>query len=153
LKAVVFTRYGPPDVLEIREVEKPIPIDNEILIKIHAATVNRTDTAYLRAIPFFGRFLTGLFGPKRLIPGTEFAGVVEVIGKDVTSFKVGDRVFGFTEYHYSTLAQYMTIPEDRAIVSIPNELSYEEAAAISEGPFYAYNFINKVDLKKVIEFW
>lgn len=148
MKAVVFTRYGPPDVLQIKEVEKPAPKDNEVLIKIHSTTVNRTDTAYIRAIPFFSRFATGLFKPKKTIPGTEFAGEIEVVGNDVLSFKIGDRVFGFTELLYGAQTQYMTISEDKAIVKIPDKMTYEEAAACSEGPFYAYNFVNKVNLKK-----
>ncbi len=148
MKAVVFTGYGSPDVLELKEVKKPIPKDNEILIKIYATTVNRTDDAFIRGKPFFSRFVTGFFKPKRSIPGTEFAGRIEEVGKDVSSFNVGDRVFGFTELLYGTHAQYMAISEDMAIVTMPDNMTYEEAAASSEGPFYAYNFINKVDLKK-----
>ena len=97
MKAIVCTKYGPPDVLQLKEVEKPTPKDNEVLIKIHATTVNRTDTAMLRAEPFISRFVTGIFKPNKPILGTEFAGKIEAIGKNVTSYKVGDEVFGFDD--------------------------------------------------------
>jgi NADPH:quinone reductase-like Zn-dependent oxidoreductase len=148
MKAIVCAKYGSPDVLELKEIVKPTPKDNEVLIEIHATTVNRTDSAILRAIPFFSRITTGLFKPKNPILGTEFAGQIEAIGKDVSSFNISEKVFGFTEYSFGTHAQYMTISQDKAIVTIPDEMTYEEAAACSEGSFYAYNFINKVDLKK-----
>ena len=93
MKAIVCTKYGPPDVLQLTEVEKPVPGDNEVSIKIYATTVNRTDCGILRAKPFVARFFTGLFKPKNRIPGTEFAGKVEAVGKNVSSFKVGDKVF------------------------------------------------------------
>ena len=147
MKAVVYTKYGPPDVLQLKEVEKPIPKDDEVLIKIHATTVNRTDCATIRAIPFFARLVTGIFKPKKEIPGTEFAGKIEEIGKNVTYFKVGEKVFGFDDQGSGSHAQYMTIKEDKAII-IPDNISYEQAAASSEGAHYAYNFINKVDPKK-----
>jgi len=146
MKAIVYTKYGPPDVLELKEVEKPIPRDNEVLVKVHATTVNRTDSATIRAIPFFARIITGLFKPKKQTPGTEFAGEIEEIGKDITSLKVGDRVFGFDEQGSGAHAQYLKIAEDNA-VTIPANLSYDQAAASSEGAHYAYNMINKVDLK------
>ena len=95
MKAVVCEKYGPPDVLEFKEVEKPIPRDNEVLIKVHAATVNRTDNAYIKAIPSFARLVTGLLKPKYPIPGTEFAGEIVALGSAVMQFEVGNRVFGF----------------------------------------------------------
>jgi NADPH:quinone reductase-like Zn-dependent oxidoreductase len=146
MKAIVYTKYGPPDVLQLKEVEKPTPKDNEVLMKIHATTVNRTDCATIRAIPFFARFFTGLFKPKKQIPGTEFAGKIEEIGKNVTSFKIGDKVFGFDDQGSGSHAQYMTISEDKAI-TIPKNITYEQAAASTEGAHYAYNFINKVNIK------
>ena len=146
MKAIVYTKYGPPDVLQLKEVEKPIPKDNEVLIKVYATTVNRTDCATIRAIPFFARLLTGMFKPKKQIPGTEFAGKIEEIGKNVKSLKVGDKVFGFDDQGSSSHAQYMTIKEDKVII-IPDNISYEQAAASSEGAHYAYNFIKKVNLK------
>ncbi len=146
MKAIVYTKYGSPDVLHLNEVEKPVPKDYEVLIRVHATTVNRTDCATIRAIPFFARIFTGLFKPKKQIPGTEFAGEIEAVGKSVSSLKVGDKVFGFDDQGSGSQAQYMTIKEDKVII-IPDNISYEQAAASSEGAHYAYNFINKVDLK------
>ena len=147
MKAIIYTQYGSPDVLQLKEVEKPVPRDDEVLIKVHATTVNRTDCATIRAKPFFMRIVTGLFKPKKQIPGTEFAGEIEVVGKGVSSLKVGDKVFGFDDQGSGSHAQYMTIKEDKVVI-IPNNISYGQAAASSEGAHYAYNFINKVDLKK-----
>ncbi|MCW8826045.1 MAG: NAD(P)-dependent alcohol dehydrogenase [Gammaproteobacteria bacterium] len=147
MKAVVATQYGSPDILQFAEVEPPTPKENELLIKIHATTVNRTDFATLGGIPFFAKIITGLFKPKRPILGSEFAGEVIAIGNEVTSYKVGDRVFGFNEDCFGSHAQYMTKAEDSSLSSIPEGIDYEQAAASSEGAFYAYNFINKVDLQ------
>jgi len=147
MKAIVYTRYGPPDVLQLKEVQMPAPGINEVLIKVYATTVNRTDSATVRAIPFFARLATGLFRPKNQTPGTEFAGKIEATGKDVTSLEAGDRVFGFNDQGSRSHAQYMTISEDNAL-TIPDDITYEQAAASTEGAHYAYNFINKVDIKK-----
>ena len=97
MKAAVHTRYGPPEVVWITEVDKPTPRDDELLVKVHATTVNRTDCGYRAAKPFILRLLTGLVRPKRKVLGTEFAGEVEAVGVGVTSFAVGDRVFGYIE--------------------------------------------------------
>ncbi len=147
MKANVYSKYGPPDVLQLKEVEKPIPKDNEVLIKIHATTVNRTDCAILRAEPFITRFFTGIFKPNKPIPGTEFAGKIEAVGKNVSSYKVGDKVFGFNDSGLGSHAQYMTILEDKALTTIPKNITYEQAAASTEGAHYAYNSIKKVNLK------
>ncbi|MCP4134092.1 MAG: NAD(P)-dependent alcohol dehydrogenase [bacterium] len=148
MKASVYRKYGPPDVLEIQEVEKPAPKDNEVLIKVHAATVNRSDCAMLWAKPFFMRFATGLFKPKNPILGTDFAGIIEAVGKDATLFNIGDKVFGFDDGGISSHAQYMTLAENNALTTMPDNIKYEEAAASIEGAHYAYNFINKVELKE-----
>ena len=147
MKALAYTKYGPPDVLQLKEVEKPLPGENEVLIRVYATTVNRTDCATIRAKPVFMRIVTGLFKPRKQIPGTAFAGQIEAVGKSVSSLKVGDKVFGFDDEGAGAHAQYMTIRVDNA-VTIPDKLSYEQAAAIPEGAHYAYNFINKVDLEK-----
>jgi len=147
MKAIVYTKYGPPSVLQLKEIEKPIPKDNEVLVRVHATTVNRTDCATIRAIPFFARIATGLLRPKKQIPGTEFAGEVEAAGRDVLSFKVGDKVFGFDDQGTEAHAQYTAIPENK-VMAIPEGATYEQAAASIEGAHYAYNFINKVKLKK-----
>ena len=146
MKALVYTQYGSPDVLLLKEVQKPTPKDDEVLIGVQATTVNRTDCATIRAKPFFMRIVTGLFKPKKQIPGTEFAGDIEAVGRGISSRKVGDRVFGFDDQGAASHAQYMTIKEDK-VITIPDKISYGQAAASSEGAHYAYNFINKVDLK------
>ena len=146
MKAVINTKYGPPEVLQLKEIEKPTPKGDEVLIKINATTVNRTDCATLRAEPFFARFFTGIFKPKNPILGTEFAGIIEAVGKNVSSYQVGDRVFGFDDKGSGSHAQYKTISKDKALTKMPN-ITYEQAAASTEGAYYAYNFINKVNLK------
>jgi len=147
MKAIVYTKYGPPSVLKVKNVEKPTPKDSEVLVSVKATTVNRTDCAMLRAKPFIMRFFTGLFKPAKSILGTEFAGKIEAIGKDVRSFEVGDKVFGFDDSGLSSHAQYITLSEDKALTTIPKNITYEQAAASTEGAHYAYNFINKVNLK------
>ena len=147
MKAVVYTQYGSPDVLQLKEIEKPVPKNNEVLVKIHATTVNRTDCATIRAKPFFMRLVTGLFKPEKQTPGTEFSGQIESTGKSVSSLKAGDKVFGFDDQGSESQAQYLAIKEDK-VMTMPENISYEQAAASSEGAHYAYNFINKVDLKK-----
>ena len=147
MKAIVYTKYGSPDVLQLEEIEKPVPMDNEIQVKVHATTVNRTDFATVRAKPFFMRLVTGLFRPKKKVPGTEFAGEIEAVGKNVLSLKAGEKVFGFDDEGSGAQAQYLTIQQDKA-VTIPDGVTYEQAAASSEGAHYAYNFINKLNLEK-----
>ena len=148
LKAVVYTQYGSPDVLQLVEIEKPVPKANEILVKIMATTVNRTDCANLRAKPSIMRISMGLLKPKKQILGTEFAGHVKAIGEKVTSFKVGDHVFGFDDSGLSSYAEYTVISEDKAMVTMPKDILFSQAAASIEGAHYAFNFINKVELKK-----
>ena len=128
MKAVVYTKYGSPEVLHLKEVEKPIPKANEVLVKVYATTVNRTDNATIKAIPFFARFWTGLFKPKKQTPGTEFAGEVEALGEKVSSLKRGDKVFGFDDRGAESHAEFLTISENKA-VTIPKDITYEQAAA------------------------
>ena len=148
MKASVYSKYGLPDVLEVSPVEKPIPRDHEVLIQVFATTVNRTDCAMLKAKPFIMRFLTGMFKPTNPILGTDFAGRIESIGNKVTSLAIGDRVFGFDDGGISSHAEYMTFPENKAIATIPENITFEEAAASIEGAHYAYNFINKVQIEQ-----
>ena len=147
MKAVNYTKYGSPDVLQLKEVDKPVPKDDEVLIKVYATTVNRTDCATIRAKPFFMRLVTGLITPNKQIPGTDFAGEIEAIGKGVTSFKVGDNVFGFNDEGLSSHAQYLTLAEDQGLATIQENCSYEQTVASIEGAHYAYNFINKVKIE------
>lgn len=148
MKAGVYTTYGSPDVIRIRNIEKPVPNNDEVLIRVHAATVNRTDCAMLRAKPFIMRFVTGLFKPNKPVYGTDFAGEIEAVGKKVSSFKVGDKVFGFDDMGLGSHAEYMTLPEDKALATIPDNLPWQQAAASLEGAHYAYNIINKVPLER-----
>ncbi len=148
MKAMLHTRYGPPDVLRFGEIERPVPGDNDVLLRVHAATVNRTDCAMLTAKPAVMRLMTGLTKPKKNVLGTDVAGTVEAIGRSVTSFKPGDRVFGFDDNGLCSHAQYLTMSEERTLTTIPDGISFEEAAASIEGAHYAFNFIKKVNVKK-----
>lgn len=141
MKAIVFKEYGPPEVAQLMEVEKPIPRKNEVLVKVHASTVNRTDCGFRSAAYFVSRFWTGLIKPKIQILGCEFAGVVEEIGPEVRKFKVGDRVFGFDDHHFGGHGEFLTIRESKAITHIPDKLTFKEAAPLTEGAHYALNNI------------
>ena len=147
MRAAVFNRYGPPDVVCVKDVETPTPGDNELLVKVHATTVNRTDCSYRRASPFILRFWTGLLRPEKTILGTEFAGEVEAAGRSVTSFAAGDRVFGYVEGSFGAHAQYLAIPEDGSLATIPADLSYEEAAPATEGSHYALSSLMHAKLR------
>ena len=146
MKAVVYTRYGPPDALELKEVDKPVPSDNEVLIRVHATTVNRTDCAALRGKPMLARVVYGLRGPRNTILGNEFAGEVESVGNDVTAFKAGDKVFGYDDARYGAHAEYKTMPEDGMIATMPATMSHEEAAPTAEGAHYALKNIRKANV-------
>jgi NADPH:quinone reductase-like Zn-dependent oxidoreductase len=145
MKAVVHTKYGPPDVLQLKEVDEPVPKDNEVLIRVHATTVNRTDCGFLRAEPFIVRFFSGLLRPKATILGSELAGEVEAAGKDVTSFKQGDHVFGLTGVHFGAHAEYVCLPEEAPIAAKPANMDYEEAAAVCDGAMLAIAFIRRTN--------
>ncbi|MEN8138773.1 MAG: NAD(P)-dependent alcohol dehydrogenase [Bacteroidota bacterium] len=146
MKAVIRTKFGLPKI-KIKKVEKPTPKDKEVLIKVYAATVNRTDCAILFKEPFLVRYISDLFKPKYPLTGTDFAGKVEAVGKGVKSFKVGDRVWGFDDEGLGSHAQYITVSENKALTTIPDSITYQQAAASAEGVHYAYNFVNKIDLK------
>ncbi len=148
MKAAVHTRFGPPEVIQIRDIEKPSPGDKELLIRVYAATFNRTDCANVSAKPWFMRFTQGLTKPKNPISGTDFAGIIESVGKHVEGFKPGDRVFGFDDSGLQSHAEYMTYSADNAVAVMPANVSFADAAASLEGAHYAYNFITKVTLQK-----
>jgi NADPH:quinone reductase-like Zn-dependent oxidoreductase len=147
MKAAVHYRYGSPDVVSIAEIGKPVPKDHELLIRVYASTVNRTDTGFRSAEYFISRFFSGLLRPNSPVLGCEFAGVVEAAGKRVQQFKVGDRVFGFNDKTFGGHAEYMTIAEEEAIATIPDNLRFEEAAPITEGAHYALNAIKASKIK------
>lgn len=148
MKAAIRRKYGPPEVLRVETLDRPVPKDHEILVKVHAATVNRTDCANLQAKPFVMRFTIGLFKPRQPVTGTDFAGEVEAVGSKVNRFKAGDRVFGFDDAGLGSHAGYLTLPEDQAIGLIPEGMSFEQAAAGIEGAHYAINFLNKVTVRE-----
>lgn len=137
MRAAVHESYGPPDLLRIRDIEKPRPAADEILIRIHCSSVNRTDIGFLRAKPFITRFFSGLVRPRHSALGCEFAGEVEVVGDAVTKFAAGDRVFGFDDSRWGGHADYKAIGQDKAVATIPDGITYEQAAASTEGAHYA----------------
>ncbi|NEQ55321.1 MAG: NAD(P)-dependent alcohol dehydrogenase, partial [Leptolyngbya sp. SIO3F4] len=141
MKAVVCTKYGNPDVLQLQEVERPVPKDNEVLIKIHAATVTAAGLIGRKGEPFFTRLFSGLTKPKKNILGMELAGEIEAVGKLVRSFKIGDQIFGLTGLGYGSNAEYKCLPEDAVILKKPANLTYEESVAVIEGGLTALNFL------------
>ena len=148
MRAAVRTRYGPPDVVRVVEVEKPAAKDNEVLVRVHATTVNRTDCGLRAAKPFIYRFFLGLRRPRLTVLGNEFAGQVEAVGTGVRSFEVGDRVFGFSGTRFGAHAEYLTMPEDGLLATMPADLSYEEAAPSTEGSIYALSLIRTAKLQR-----
>lgn len=137
MKAAVYTKYGPPDVVRVISMDIPAPKHNEVLVKIHATTVNRTDCGFRSANYFIVRFFSGLLRPKNKILGNEFAGEVEAVGENVTLFKPGDKVFGFNDVKFGAHAEYMIMREDSSIALMPPGFNFHQAAALTEGAHYA----------------
>lgn len=147
MKAAIHTRYGPPEVVQVMEVPRPEPKEDEILIKVMVSTVNRTDCGFRSAEYLVSRFFSGLFRPRHNILGCEFAGVVEATGAKVTSFKAGDKVFGFNDTQFGGHAAYLTIAEKGAIATIPKGFSFAQAAPLTEGAHYALGNIRAAKIK------
>ena len=145
MRAVVCDRYGPPDVLRLEEVERPVPKDDEVLVKVGATTVTRSDCGFRAADPFFARVFTGLRRPKRRTPGMELAGVVEAVGAAVTEFEVGDEVFGVRG---GANAEYVCVRESGVLGHKPAGMTYEEAAAVCDGALLARTCLRPADLRK-----
>ncbi len=154
MKGVVYTKYGSPDVLQLKEVEKPIPKDDEVLIKVHAAEATKADCE-LRSFNFpvkwFWlplRIAMGLIKPKKQILGGYFAGEVESVGKDVSKFKKGDQVFGTTKLRMGAYGEYVCLPASYTLVPKPYNVSFEEAAAVPLGGLNALHFLRKANIRK-----
>ncbi|MBK8291552.1 MAG: NAD(P)-dependent alcohol dehydrogenase [Flammeovirgaceae bacterium] len=147
MKAIIYTQYGPPEVLHLSEVEKPTPKDNEILLRIKATAVNSGDVRLRKADPFAVRFIFGLLKPKINILGSVFSGEVESVGKQVKLFKAGDQVFGHIDMRFGAYAEYLCLPEDGSIAMKPGNILHQEAAVIPFGGVTALHFIKKAAIK------
>jgi len=146
MRAVVYNRYGPPDVLRLEEVERPVPKDDEVLVKIHATTVNRSDCGWRSAQPFITRYFLGLRRPRRSILGSELAGEVEAVGAAVSQFEVGDHVWGVNGF--GAHAEFICMREDRPLAHKPAGMTFEEAASVCDGALIALACLRKGDLHK-----
>ena len=147
MKAAVHTRYGPPDVVRVSDMDTPAVKDHDVLVKVHATTVNRTDCGFRAGKPFIVRFFSGLLKPRATVLGTEFAGVVEAVGSGVTSFTAGDRVFGFSEGRFGAHAEYLVMPDDGALAAMPANTTFEQAAPTTEGSHYALSYIRAAKIR------
>lgn len=154
MKAIVYNKYGPAEVLHIEEVEKPIPKDNEVLIKVHSTEVTKADCemrSFNFAVKWFWlplRLMLGVFKPKKIILGGYFSGEIEGVGKSVTKFVIGDKIFGSTQMRFGAYAEYLCLPDSYSIVRKPDNMSYEEAAAVPLGGLNALHFMRKANIKK-----
>jgi NADPH:quinone reductase-like Zn-dependent oxidoreductase len=149
MKAIVYTEYGPPEVLQLIDMEKPSPRDNEVLIRIYATTVTATECIFRKGRPYFSRLFTGLRKPKNTMLGEELAGEVEAAGKAVKSFNKGDQIFGTAGPKFGANAEYICIPEDGVLAIKPSNMTYEEAASGVDGFLTALPFLrDKGEIKR-----
>jgi len=155
MRAVVYDRYGPPEVLRLEEVERPVPAEDEVLVRVHATTVNRFDTATREAnrrsglaISFMSRLVSGIRRPRHRILGTEFAGTVDAVGAAVREFAVGDQVFGTTGLKFGGHAEFLAMPASARIAHMPADISFDEAAPICDGALNALTCLKQADLRK-----
>jgi NADPH:quinone reductase-like Zn-dependent oxidoreductase len=147
MRTVYRPGYGAPDVLEVREAPVPVPRPGDILVRVHASSVNRTDVGVLRGTPYVFRLFAGFPSPRYSATGTDFAGEVVKVGDGVTAFATGDRVYGFNDRGLGTHRELATIGSRETVLTIPSNLSFAEAVGCTEGAHYAVNFINKIDLR------
>ena len=149
MRAVVHDRYGPPTVLRLEDVDRPVPADDEVLVKVHATTVNRTDCHIRAANPFLWRlFGAGFLRPKQRLSGSDLAGEVVAVGSTVTEFAVGDHVFGTSGYRFGAHAEFISVPESGRIAHKPAAMSFEDAAAIADGALAALTSLKHVNLRE-----
>ncbi len=143
MKAIIYTKYGTPEELQLKEIEKPVPKENEVLVKVHATTVTATDCVFRRGEPKISRLFTGLTKPKNQILGSEFAGVIEAVGKEVKLFKAGDKVIGTTP-GYGSYSEFICLPEEKStLAKMSSNKSYEEAIACCDGFLTALPFLRE----------
>ena len=146
--AAVTTKYGPPSVLKISEITKPIPKPIDVVVRVHASSVTAADMMMRRGAPYYGRLFLGIFKPKNSTSGTGFAGVVETIGSEVSEFSVGDRVFGETIFGFGSNAEFTSVPQDGLIMKMPENISFDAASTLCDGPLTSMNFLKRlVDVK------
>jgi NADPH:quinone reductase-like Zn-dependent oxidoreductase len=145
MRAVVHHRYGPPEVLRIEEVAQPVPGDDEVLVRVYATTVNRTDCGFRRPEPFIVRFFSGMLRPKRAILGTELAGEVTAAGAAVEEFAVGDRVFGVNAGRFGAHAEYVCLNEKAPLATVPGGVGFDEAAAVCDGAIIALSCLRSAE--------
>lgn len=143
MKAIVSTQYGAPEVLQLQEVSTPTPTENEVLIRIHAASVTAADSMMRKGSPYIGRLFLGLRKPNNPIPGTGLAGKIEAVGKSVTRFRVGDEVFGESIATFGAYAEYVCLPEDGLITTKPAHMTYEQLAGICDGALTSLNLLRE----------
>lgn len=147
MRAVIYTTYGPPEVLRLEDVERPTPADDEVLIRVRATTVTRTDCAFRQPRPFFVRFFSGLARPRRRILGSEVAGEVAGVGSAVTEFARGDRVFGVNADRFGAHAEFLCMKQDAPLAAMPAGVGFDEAAAVCDGVVLARTCLSPVDMR------